>query len=59
MLPILTEALGSTMDYLVTGQAAEEDPDVALAIQMLKDLKTKKGRKVAIEHIKIIATLEQ
>ena len=59
MLPILTEALGSTMDYLVTGQAAEEDPDVALAIQMLKDLKTKKGRKAASEHIKIIATLEQ
>lgn len=59
MLPILTEALGSTMDYLVTGLAAEENPDVALAIQLLKDLKTEKGRKVAIEHIKIVAMMEQ
>ena len=59
MLPILTEALGSTMDYLVTGQAAEEDPNVALAIQLLKDLKTEKGRKAAIEHIRIVAMMEQ
>ncbi len=59
MLPILTEALGSTMDYLVTGHAAEENPDVALAIQLLKDLKTEKGRKAAIEHIKIVAMMEQ
>ncbi len=59
MLPILTEALGSTMDYLVTGKAAEEDPNVALAIQLLRGLKTEKGRKAAIGHIKIVATLEQ
>jgi transcriptional regulator with XRE-family HTH domain len=59
MLPILAEVLGSTMDYLVTGHAEEEDPDVALAIQLLKDLKTEKGRKAAIEHIKIVAMLEQ
>lgn len=43
----------------MTGHAAEEDPDVALAIQLLKDLKTEKGRKAAIEHIKIVAMMEQ
>ena len=59
MLPVLIETLGSTIDYLVTGHAAEEDPDVALAIQLLKDLKTEKGRKAAIEHIRIVAMMEQ
>lgn len=58
MLPILAEVLGSTMDYLVTGHVAEENPDVALAIQMLKGLKTEKGRKAAIEHIRIVALME-
>ena len=30
-----------------------------LAIQLLKGMKTEKGRKAAIAHIKIVATLEQ
>ncbi len=59
VFPILSEVLGSIMDYLVIGRASEEDPDVALAIQLLKNLKTEKGRKAAIEHIKIVTTLEQ
>lgn len=58
MLPILADTLSSSMDYLVTGHSAEEDPDVALAIQLLKNLKTEKGRKAAIEHIKIVAMME-
>lgn len=58
MLPILADVLGSTMNYLVTGHAAKEDPDVVLAIQLLKDLKTEKGRKAAIEHIRIVALME-
>lgn len=58
MLPILADVLGSTMNYLVTGHAAKEDPDVVLAIQMPKNLKTEKGRKAAIEHIRIVALME-
>ena len=58
MLPILADVLGSTMNYLVTGHAAKEDPDVVLAIQLLKDLKTEKGRKAAIEHIQIVTLME-
>lgn len=57
VFPILSEVLGSIMAYLVTGRAAEENPDVALAIQLLKDLKTKK-RKAAIEHIRLLGMME-
>ena len=35
-----------------------EDPDVALAIQLLKNLKTEKGKKAAIEHIRLVAMME-
>ena len=59
ILPILAKELGTTIDYLVNGSEAErEDPDVALAIQLLRSLKTKKGRNVAIEHIRLVAMME-
>ena len=59
VLPILAKELGTTIDYLVNGSEAErEDPDVALAIQLLRSLKTKKGRNVAIEHIRLVAMME-
>lgn len=59
ILPILAKELGTTIDYLVNGSGEErEDPDVALAIQPLKSLKTEKGRKDALEHIKLVAMME-
>ena len=55
----MAKELGTTIDYLVNGSEAErEDPDVALAIQLLRSLKTKKGRNVAIEHIRLVAMME-
>ena len=59
VLPILAKELGTTIDYLVNGAGEErEDPDVALAIQLLKNLKTEKGKKAAIEHIRLVAMME-
>ncbi len=59
ILPILAKELGTTIDYLVNGSEAEkENPDVALAIQLLRGLKTEKGRKAAIEHIRLVAMIE-
>ena len=59
ILPALAKELGTTIDYLVNGSAAEwEDPDIALAMQLLKNLKTEKGRKAALEHIKLVAMME-
>lgn len=59
VLPILAKELGTTIDYLVNGSEAErEDPDVALTIQLLRSLKTEKGRKAAIEHIRLVAMIE-
>lgn len=59
ILPVLAGELGTTIDYLVSGTSEEEDPDVALALQLLKNLKTEKGRKAAIEHIKLVAMMEK
>ena len=60
ILPLMAEELGTTIDYLVRGSAAEEeDPDLVLAMQLLKSLKSEKGRKAAIEHIKLVAMMEQ
>ena len=59
VLPILAKELGTTIDYLVNGSGeGREDPDVALAIQLLKNLKTEKGKKAAIEHIRLVAMME-
>lgn len=59
ILPVLAKELGTTIDYLVSGASEEEDPDVELALQLLKKLKTAKGRKAAIEHIKLVAMMEE
>lgn len=60
VLQVLAKELGTSIDYLVNGTEAggEEDPDIVMAIQLLKSLKTEKGRKAALEHIKLVAMME-
>lgn len=61
VLQMLSREFGTTLDYLVNGTEPalnEMDPDILMAIKLLKDLKTEKGRKVAIEHIRLVGMLE-
>ena len=58
---MLSREFGTTLDYLVSGiePIIEEDPDILLALKLLKDLKTEKGRKAAIEHIRLVGMMEK
>ncbi len=61
VLQMLSEEFGTTLDYLVNGTEPalnEMDPDILMAIKLLKELKTEKGRKVAIEHIRLVGMME-
>ena len=63
VLQVLAKELDTTMDYLASGIATQEqyvnlNSDVQLAIQLLKSLKTEKGKKAAVEHIKLVAMME-
>ena len=61
VLQVLAKELGTSIDYLVNGTEygeEEEDPDILMAIQFLKSLKTEKGKKVALEHIKLVVSME-
>jgi len=61
VLQVLAKELGTSIDYLVNGIESgeqEEDLDILMAVQLLKSLKTEKGRKVALEHIKLVAMIE-
>lgn len=61
VLQILAKELGTSIDYLVNGtelDEKEDDPDILMAIQLLKSLKTEKGKKVALEHIKLVTMME-
>lgn len=60
VLQVLAKELETSTDYLVNGTMIDEekDPDIVLALQLLKGLKTEKGRKAALEHIKIVAMME-
>ncbi len=58
---MLSREFGTTLDYLVNGTERalnEMDPDILMAIKLLKDLKTEKRRKVAIEHIRLVGMME-
>lgn len=49
------------MDYLVNGTEAEKeenDLEILMAIQLLKSLKTERGKKAAVEHIKLVMLME-
>ena len=61
VLQMLSREFGTTLDYLVNGTEPAlngMDPDILMAIKLLKDLKTEKGRKVAIEHIRLVGMME-
>ncbi len=59
ILTVMAKELGTTLDYLVGGTQAEEQyPDIIMAIRMLKGLKTEKGKKAALEHIRVVAGME-
>lgn len=61
VLQVLAKELGTSIDYLVNGIESgeqEEDLDILMAVQLLKSLKTEKGRKAALEHIKLVAMME-
>lgn len=60
VLQVLAKELGTSIDYLVNGTEAggEEDPDIVMAIKLLKGLKTEKGKKAALEHIKLVEMME-
>ena len=62
VLPDLARTLGTTIDYLITGANIVSDnmnnDDLQLAMDILKNLKTGKGRRAALEHLKIVAMME-
>ncbi len=59
VLTVLAQELETTIDYLVYGSGKEDmDPDVEVAIHELKNLKTQKGKKAALEHIIIVEMME-
>lgn len=60
VLPELARELHTSVDFLMNGSREEElDPDVQMAIEILKGLKTKKGKRAALEHLKVVAMLEE
>lgn len=55
VLQVLAKEFGTSMDYLVNGKEAEKDDlEILMAIQLLKSLKTERGKKAAVEHIKLV-----
>ena len=56
----LAKILRTTPEYIISGTtSAEEDPYISAAIVLLKELKTDKARKVALEHIRLVAMMEE
>lgn len=61
VLQVLAKEFGTSMDYLVNGTEAEKEEDdleILMAIQLLKSLKTERGKKAAVEHIKLVMLME-
>ena len=62
VLQMLSREFGTTLDYLINGMEPdmnEMDPDILMAIKLLKELKTEKGRKISIEHIRLVGLMEE
>ena len=56
----LAKILRTTPEYIMSGTtSAEEDPYILAAIVLLKKLKTDKARKAALEHIRLVAMMEE
>ena len=61
VLQTLGKVLDTSMDYLINGaDVADPDEDklISEAIQALRKLRTEKGRRVALEHIRLVAMME-
>lgn len=58
VLPELARELHTSVDFLMNGSQEELDPEVQMAMEILKRLKTKRGRQAALEHLKVVAMLE-
>ena len=63
VLPDLARTLGTTIDYLITGVSNNTDDiklnkDILLAMEILRRLKTERGRIAALEHLKIVEMME-
>lgn len=66
MVPVMAEALGTTVEYLVTGKEPWLDIDdhefsdeVKAALQVVRGLKTRTGIRMAVEHLKLVAEMEK
>ena len=67
--PVEQETIGcysifqvGSLSYLINGMEPdmnEMDPDILMAIKLLKELKTEKGRKISIEHIRLVGLMEE
>ena len=56
----LAKILRTTPEYIISGTtSAEEDSYISVAIVLLKELKTDKARKAALEHIRLVAMMEE
>ena len=61
VLQMLASELETSVDYLVNGNVQEnqsEDPYIQMALQLLAGLRTEKAKMVALEHIRLVATME-
>lgn len=61
VIQILAKELGTSIDYLVNRtelDEKEDDPDILMAIQLLKSLKTMKGKKAVLEHIQLVSFMD-
>ena len=56
----LARILCTTPEYIMDGTAsAEEDQYILAAIKLMKEMKTDKARKAALEHIRLVKMMEE
>lgn len=56
----LAKILHSTPEYIMNGESpADEDPYISAVVSLMKGMKTDKRRRIALEHIKIVAEMEE
>lgn len=55
VLPELARVLDTDIDYLVTGREEEENPELLMAIRILRDFGTEQEIRAALGHLEVIA----
>lgn len=55
----LAKVLHTTPEYIMTGSEPDEDPYVIEAAALIRSLKSDKAKKAALEHIKLVALMEE